>query len=357
MNNNDKLMNNNDKLMNNNDKLMNNNDNNNNDNNDDVNNNDVNNNNNIQKKRGRKKKIPIIEEKKDIVEDISSDNLKIEQVKKKRGRKKKWEVETTTKLISNNPISFSQNLEQSEDKPINDNYDSQNILFGNLNIKIHSNKDQTLVEDIKQTLINTNNNNNNNNNNKKNNNNENNNNYFNNKNNTNINNKCNINLSNSDYEDSDNEEPKYNRKIEEKNLKIMKFFENKCENGKEIITSYFRCYNCHHKFNNKPFFLPIKYDEKLKRYKVTGNFCSPNCVKSYALKLNFHPEKLALIGQMYRQLFGKSYVIKPAPPIQCLNEYGGNLTIEEYRNNFINDTEYTLKNIISKVIVDEIIKT
>ena len=31
------------------------------------------------------------------------ESLQIEQVKKKRGRKKKWEVETTTKIIQDNP--------------------------------------------------------------------------------------------------------------------------------------------------------------------------------------------------------------------------------------------------------------
>tara|TARA_B100001093_G_scaffold520302_1_gene614460 strand:- start:1957 stop:2364 length:408 start_codon:yes stop_codon:yes gene_type:complete len=134
----------------------------------------------------------------------------------------------------------------------------------------------------------------------------------------------------------------------------MKYFEDEFDNGNEILISPYRCYNCHHNFNNKPFFLPINYDEQLKRFKVTGNFCSPNCVKSYGLKNNFNGYKLFLIGHMYRKLYGPNYSIKPAPPIQTLKEYGGFLTIEKYRENFDCDKIYTLKNICSKIVCNEI---
>ena len=298
--------------------------------------------NNIQQKkqRGRKKKV-ILEE------DNSNKNLeelKIEQVKKKRGRKKKWEVETTTKIIDNNPISFTTNTNKLNSYiEQNDTYEQTNILFGNLNIKIHSNKDNIQINNIKDNLIK---------------------NSTSNKNNKNIlssidKNICKIDLTNSDFEDSDNEintiNANKNKKVVEKNIKIMKHFKNEFDNGNEILISDNRCYNCHHNFRNKPYFLPINYDEQLKRFKVTGNFCSPNCVKSYGINNNYSGYKLYLIGHMYRQLYGAEYKIKPAPPIQTLKEYGGFLTIEQYRKNFDNDLVYKLKNICSEVICDEII--
>ena len=58
---------------------------------------------------------------------------------------------------------------------------------------------------------------------------------------------------------------------------------------------------------------------------------------------------------MYRILYGANYTIKPAPPIQCLKEYGGKLTIQEYRASFDNDKHYILKNVCSKVCMNEII--
>lgn len=292
------------------------------------------------KTRGRKKKNP--DQNITNNQDKDLETLQIEQVKKKRGRKKKWEVETTTKLIENGPITFSENNNKEEVKEIDDNYDSQNILFGNLNIKVHSNKDTLQIGDIKQTLK-TNNNN------------------------DNI--QCKINLTNSDYEDSDDDNNnisidtnkklskmnKQKKKIIEKNMKVMKYYENEFDSGNEILISSCRCYHCHHKFNNKPFFLPMQYDSNLQRFKVTGNFCSPNCVKSYALDSKIYSKNVYLVGFMYRQLFGAYYKIKPAPPIQCLKEYGGNLTIEQYRENFDNNKKYELKHICSKVQMDEII--
>uniref|UniRef100_A0A6C0LCS4 Uncharacterized protein n=1 Tax=viral metagenome TaxID=1070528 RepID=A0A6C0LCS4_9ZZZZ len=302
----------------------------------------------LKKTRGRKKKIqPEIEDNPNI--DI--EQLQIEQVKKKRGRKKKWEVETTTKLIENGPISFSENNYKEEIKQIDDNYEARNILFGNLNIKVHSNKEIVQVDDIKESLK------------KK------------------GNSICKINLTNSDYEDSDNEEicdnydmPTDNsnkikniktkiaklqsssKKIVEKNMKVMKYFTNEYDSGNEILISPYRCYHCHHNFNNKPFFLPIDYNCELNRFKVTGNFCSPNCVKTYGLNSIIYQSRVYLIAHMYRKLFGPNYTIKPAPPIQTLKEYGGKLSIEEFRENFDNSKQYSVKNIFCKVLMYEVIE-
>ena len=266
------------------------------------------------------------------------ESLQIEQVKKKRGRKKKWEVETTTKIIQDNPITFSESNNQNVPKEIDENYESENILFGTLNIKVHSNKEPIQVNDIKESLVN------------------------NDKNNT----SCKIDLSNSDFDESDNENDyqtekeitklkKGNKKIIEKNFKVMKYHTDEFDAGNEIIMSQSRCYNCHHTFKNKPFFLPINYSPELQRFKVTGNFCSPNCVKSYGSNSKLYSTKIYLIGHMYRKLFGANYTIKPAPPIQCLKEYGGFMSIDEYRASFENDKVYSLKNVCSKVIMDEII--
>lgn len=305
----------------------------------------------LKKTRGRKKKVQVESEDNS---NVDIEQLQIDQVKKKRGRKKKWEVETTTKLIENGPISFSENNYKEEIKQIDDNYEAQNILFGNLNIKVHSNKETVQVDDIKESLK------------KK------------------ENSTCKINLTNSDYEDSDDEEIYDNnnnydtqldnlnkiknsktkiaklhntsKKIVEKNMKVMKYFTNEFDSGNEILISPYRCYHCHHNFNNKPFFLPIDYNCQLNRFKVTGNFCSPNCVKTYALNSKIYQNRIYLIGHMYRKLFGPNYTIKPAPPIQTLKEYGGKLSIEEFRANFDNSKQYSVKNIFCKVLMDEVIE-
>jgi len=266
------------------------------------------------KTRGRKKKIIDPDSIKIIPEDV---------VKKKRGRKKKWEVETTSKLLDNNEIIFSENIKTNlNTEIISENYERQDISFGNLNIKVHTNKDLINTENIISTL-------------KK-------------------NEKCKINLTKSDFEDFELESNN-RKKIEIKKIKVMKYHKDTFDSGNDILLSHNRCYNCHHKFQNKPFFLPIDYCPKTSRYKVCGNYCSPNCVKTYANNHKVYYTKSYLVGQMYKKLFGYDYVIKPAPPIEILKEYGGTLSINEFRQNFYNDDKYSLKNINCKLILEEVV--
>ena len=136
---------------------------------------------------------------------------------------------------------------------------------------------------------------------------------------------------------------------------MLKYFEDQYSIGKEIINSEFRCYYCHHNFPNKPFYLPIDYSSELNRYKVFGNFCSPSCVKSYALNHKIYSNKAYLVGQMYRKLMG-NINIKCAPPIQCLKEYGGTMTINEFRDTFDSnyDKNYSLNLLNCKIAYEEI---
>lgn len=111
-----------------------------------------------------------------------------------------------------------------------------------------------------------------------------------------------------------------------------------------------RCYYCHHLFDNKPFYVPLKYSENLNRYKLFGNFCSPNCAKSYCLANKLLENKIHLLCKFYRELFGPSFTCSPAPCFLKLKEYGGSLTIDEFRKFFYIKKDYTLNNVLSEVI-------
>jgi len=95
-----------------------------------------------EKKRGRKKKEQV------------ENNPGIVPEKKKRGRKKKWEIETCRNILNpsdyQDVVSFSQEKEETQ---YTDNYDSQQISFGNLNIVVHTNKDIPDINKLHQTLI------------------------------------------------------------------------------------------------------------------------------------------------------------------------------------------------------------
>ena len=95
------------------------------------------------------------------------------------------------------------------------------------------------------------------------------------------------------------------------------------------------CYWCCHQFNNTPCALPIRYNNK--RFIVYGCYCSPECAAAY----NFNDlqageeiwERYSLLNLLYKRIYDNSeHLIKLAPPRQVLSCFGGNLSIEEFRN-------------------------
>lgn len=91
------------------------------------------------------------------------------------------------------------------------------------------------------------------------------------------------------------------------------------------------CWWCCHSFQTFPCFIPTRYDEIRKRYKVTGNFCSWNCAQSYYVQQYRETHRGDMFLNMLKQLQLPISKIKNAPPKEVLKAFGGLLTIEEYR--------------------------
>ncbi len=253
------------------------------------------------KRRGRKK---IIQDNAEIVPEQE------EVVKKKRGRKKKWETTTFRNNYStegNEKVTFKEAGVIDREK-----YTTNALNFGNLCIKVHDNKDSE-----KDTSLD---------------------NYFVNKKDTD----CEIELS-SDEEDTCNVKKDTTRQL-------MHYKNNNDVTGVKLKATDVRCFNCHHTFENSPFFLPFDYSSTLDRYKLFGNFCSPNCAKSYSMNNKSFENKAYLNGQFYRKLFGPHFRINPAPSILNLDKYGGKLSIEEFRKSFYTNSRYTINNINCKIV-------
>lgn len=94
------------------------------------------------------------------------------------------------------------------------------------------------------------------------------------------------------------------------------------------------CFWCCHPFMNQPCCLPISFDEG--KFKVFGNFCSPECAASY----NFYEypdtdnkwERYNLLNLLYRKIGkNKDLKIKLAQPRTSLNIFGGPLCINQFR--------------------------
>lgn len=123
------------------------------------------------------------------------------------------------------------------------------------------------------------------------------------------------------------------------------------------------CWHCCHGFDNIPAFMPVDFDKKKGVFVFTGNFCSWNCVKQYAFdmqKRNIAPKGSCYIGLLtfltsYRSTMcstptlheaGLCHCVEefqpvaPAPPKECLDSFGGSMTIQEYRSSFLFIQDY-----------------
>jgi hypothetical protein len=85
--------------------------------------------------------------------------------------------------------------------------------------------------------------------------------------------------------------------------------------------------------HGSPLHLPYKYDDRRDLFTTTGEFCSWECMKAFALDMNTSRsgEIQSFIAVMRRKTFGKYMVLKAAPKRQALKIFGGPLSIEEFR--------------------------
>lgn len=96
------------------------------------------------------------------------------------------------------------------------------------------------------------------------------------------------------------------------------------------------CFWCCHDFENTPLSMPYHYDDRRKRFTTTGNFCSWSCMKSYALEKYGITRGSIICGNislMRSLMYKQRNSVKPAPNRFRLKEFGGDLTIEEFRKN------------------------
>lgn len=104
-----------------------------------------------------------------------------------------------------------------------------------------------------------------------------------------------------------------------------------------------KCWWCHNIFNTPPIQLPDDYYNNT--FFCNGHFCSYNCAKSHNLNINDNLtwKRCSLLNLLYYQTYAEYKEIIPAPSWLILEEYGGTMSINEFRNNFIfNSKEYTL---------------
>lgn len=97
-----------------------------------------------------------------------------------------------------------------------------------------------------------------------------------------------------------------------------------------------RCWWCCHYFDSVPVGLPVKYDERTGKFHCKGIFCGIECTLAYYRDRyrEFKSNNYSLIKYMYSKCYGATIdePLMPAPPRESLLEFGGGLTIEEFRS-------------------------
>lgn len=105
------------------------------------------------------------------------------------------------------------------------------------------------------------------------------------------------------------------------------------------------CWWCKHPFNNPKIELPTKYyNDTFYSY---GNFCSYECCHAYNIDLNDEDvfKRASLLNYHYYKTYGKFENINKARDWKILKAFGGNVSIEEYKDNFkeIKEEYYYIK--------------
>ena len=94
-----------------------------------------------------------------------------------------------------------------------------------------------------------------------------------------------------------------------------------------------KCWWCCHNFDTVPLGMPVYYDHTVNKFSVRGIFCSFSCMLSYSRNTKGVNSKSYLINYLYKKLTGVIGInFKEAPYKYVLKEFGGHLSIEEFRN-------------------------
>jgi hypothetical protein len=102
-----------------------------------------------------------------------------------------------------------------------------------------------------------------------------------------------------------------------------------------------KCLWCKHSFDTPPIELPEDYFNGT--FYCMGNFCSWNCAKSFNIDINDSStwKRESLLNLMFYKTYGEFNEITQAPSWLMLEDYGGLLSIQDFRNLFIvNNKDY-----------------
>lgn len=173
-------------------------------------------------------------------------------------------------------------------------------------------------------------------------------------------NKLEENINDSNIEEDINKYEKINN-IQQNNRKkgFFEILSKLIYNKNWIYSTDVYCWWCCHGFNNTPIGLPDYYNYESNKFRVYGVFCSFSCMLAYKQDkkiLNIDYLIKALYCTLTKTLLNECE-LKPAPPRCSLKIFGGELSIDEFRNSTKENKIYKMINYpmyISRNFIEEI---
>lgn len=98
------------------------------------------------------------------------------------------------------------------------------------------------------------------------------------------------------------------------------------------------CWWCFHKYDSKTIKMPVSKNSDNSKYNCIGNFCSPECVCAYIIDSGDRFGDSWTQFELLHEMIQVNETIQPAPQRELLTEFGGELTIEQFRSK----TQYNL---------------
>jgi hypothetical protein len=129
------------------------------------------------------------------------------------------------------------------------------------------------------------------------------------------------------------------KKIEELSSKLNK--QDIIKSSIIVCSNNSKCWWCKYSCNEPMIQMPETYYNGI--FSCSGYFCSWDCMMAYNIDMNDMnvQYRTSLIYMMYQKTYGTYKIIKPAPSWKILTDFGGPITIEDFRNNLIiNDINY-----------------
>ena len=139
---------------------------------------------------------------------------------------------------------------------------------------------------------------------------------------------------------NDNEVKMLRKKIDELNGRLAKY-EKSIKPSIIACNGESKCWWDTHFFNTPPIEMPESYFNG--RFNCTAKFCSWECMMAYNIDINDEniSKRTSLIYMMFKKTYNIFKEIKPASSWKILIDYGGVVSIEEFRENLTtNSLEY-----------------